>query len=176
MCLQGKSWDLPEGNSVGQRRENAVGGMIWDVDEALAPWDGNYGNVVSLLSYFCVLVWGLSLEASRMCTCRTDLVPVAGILYSLLASCGETTNSAPWNPSVKPPVVPAALHVLVWWDLQGWTWLLVLILLQGAGMWLCWDRGSNEGFEDVGVALPDCARRTPALIISSPDKSWRQDC
>ena len=30
--------------------------------------------------------------------------------------------------------------------------------------------------EDVGVALPDCARRTPASIISSPGSPWGQDC
>ena len=37
-------------------------------------------------------------------------MPVAGVLCPLPASFGETTNSAPWHPSVKPLIVQAALH------------------------------------------------------------------
>ena len=36
---------------------------------------------------------------------------VTGVLCSLLASFSETTDSAPWHPSVKPTIAPAALHV-----------------------------------------------------------------
>ena len=45
--------------------------------------------------------------------CETDIVPVAGVLYFLLESLGETTNSAPWHPSVFPLTrkVPAAHYI-----------------------------------------------------------------
>ena len=49
--------------------------------------------------------------------CETDIVPVAVVLYFLLESLartlGETTNSAPWRPSVKPLTlkVPAAHYI-----------------------------------------------------------------
>ena len=33
--------------------------------------------------------------------CQTDVAQVAGVLF------GETAQSAPWHPSVKPPIVPA---------------------------------------------------------------------
>ena len=45
--------------------------------------------------------------------CETDIAPVAVVLYFLLESLGETTNSAPWHPSVKPLTrkVPAAHYI-----------------------------------------------------------------
>ena len=47
LCLQGKDWDSPEGNSVGKHCKNAVEGLAWHVCEALAPTAGNGGSTFS---------------------------------------------------------------------------------------------------------------------------------
>ena len=93
--------------------------------------------------------------------CQSDLVPMPGVLCSLLVSfqVGKTTDSAPWHPLVKPPTVLAALHVsyaigslscsrdIIGWGLEGWSWGLVLVVLPVLECEL-------PEIEDVGVALP----------------------
>ena len=85
---------------------------------------------------------------------------MAGVLCSLLACCGETTNNA------QPYMLLSAETCKVEPD----PWFLYFYRM------LECEFAEMEGFEDVGVARPDCARRTPALIISSPDNPRRQDC
>ena len=111
------------------------------------------------------------------------------VFFSLLKLFGETTNSAQWRPLAKTLIVPAALHVpsaadsllcsrdIFGWDLQGWSWHLVLAVLPGSGMWVFWD----QEFEDVCDELPGCARRMPVSSlwlsrILSFDSPRRQDC
>ena len=119
------------------------------------------------------------LESAHWHQCQSDIVSVAGVLCSLLASLGETTNlvqSASWSPQVKPMMVLEALPVpyainscfysrdIIGWDLQawGWSWHLVLLVLPGAGMWVCWDWGH-------WWCTVKTARSMPASIISSPE-------
>ena len=72
---------------------------------------------------------------------------------------------APVHPFVKPPIVPAVCSLcsrfLVCWDFQGWSWRLVLIVLPGDGMCVCWDQG----------CWYSCARCMPAWAMCQPDAS-----
>ena len=96
---------------------------------------------------------------------------------------GETTDSAPWHPLVKPQSVPKALHVPCTVDSLSFqeTFLAENCKVEAdAGSCSfprCCSKCVFAESEDVSVALPGCAMPTPASIIkSSPESPRRQDC
>ena len=82
--------------------------------------------------------------------CQTDIVQSAGIFAPSLASFDEAIESAS-GPACGPACslcqypVPSILLLCSKGNfavtLQDWSWRLILVILPGAWMCLCWDRG-----------------------------------